>query len=180
MGIKEVLMGEPEITGLRSLFAAELKDVYGAEKALEAALPTMMEKATSEELVTAIDEHLVETKNQITRIEEVFALIGEKPEAKSCKAMDGLIAEATEMMNKIEAGVVRDAAIIASAQKVEHYEIATYGTLITFAETLKQNKAAGILQETLEEEKETDVILTQIAKSFVNAEAKKQEEEAEE
>jgi ferritin-like metal-binding protein YciE len=84
------------------------------------------------------------------------------------------------MMNKIEAGVVRDAAIIACAQKVEHYEIATYGTLITFAETLRQNQAAGILQETLEEEKETDVILTQIAKSFVNAEAKKQEEEAEE
>jgi ferritin-like metal-binding protein YciE len=162
--------------GLRELFVTELKDIYWAEKALVKALPKMAKKATSEELVAAIEEHLAVTENQVSRLEEVFELIGEKAVAKKCEAMSGLIEEAEEIMSETE-GVVRDAGIISAAQKVEHYEIASYGTLVAFAETLGESDAADILKQTLEEEKEADMSLTQIAESAINVEAAEEGEE---
>lgn len=177
---KTGLFGSEQATGLRELFMAELKDIYWAEKALISALPEMRKNASSEELYTAIDEHIVETQNQIARLEQVFALMGEKAEGKKCEAMDGLITEAQEMMDETEKGPVRDAAIISCAQKVEHYEIASYGTLMTFAGTLKEKEVAELLEQTLVEEKETDAILSQIAESVVNLDAVEQEEEEEE
>lgn len=162
--------------GLRELFVTELKDIYWAEKALVKALPKMAKKATSEELVAALEEHLGVTENQVSRLEEVFELIGEKAVGKKCEAMSGLIEEAEEIMGETE-GIVRDAGIISAAQKVEHYEIASYGTLVAFAETLGESDAADILKQTLEEEKEADQSLTQIAESAINVEAAEEGEE---
>lgn len=157
---------------LRDLFVDELKDIYWAEKALTKAIPKMIKKATSQELVGALDKHLSETEEHVARLEEVFASINEKASAKKCEAMSGLIEEAGQIMEETEDGAVRDAGIISAAQKVEHYEIATYGTLYTFANTLGENKAASLLQQTLKEEKAADQKLTDIATSFVNSEAK--------
>lgn len=162
----------PEVAqGLRALFVDELKDIYWAEKAITQALPKMIKNATSKELVQSLSSHLEETENQVTRLESVFSLIGEKAEAKKCEATAGLIKEAEEIMESTEKGVVRDAGIISAAQKVEHYEIATYGTLRTFAKTLGENEAMALLQETLDEEKGADSKLTEIAESHINSEA---------
>lgn len=157
--------------GLRELFVDELKDIYWAEKALTKAIPMMIENATSSDLVKALKNHLEETKNQVTRLESVFESIGEEPEAKKCEAMAGLTKEAEEIMESTQKGVVRDAGIISAAQKVEHYEIATYGTLRTFAQTLGEDEAMSLLQESLNEEKGADVKLTVIAEGHVNVEA---------
>ncbi|MDB5284902.1 MAG: hypothetical protein JWO06_3977 [Bacteroidota bacterium] len=157
-------------TGLRKLFVDELKDIYWAEKALTKAIPKMIKNATSEELVDALTRHLEETQGHVTRLEEVFEAIGEKAVAKKCEAMDGLTKEADEIMKDTEKGVVRDAGIIAAGQKVEHYEIATYGTLISFAKTLREDEAASILQSTLEEEKAADEKLSEISDE-INIEA---------
>ncbi len=157
--------------GLRELFVDELKDIYWAEKALVKAIPKMIENATSKDLIKALKSHLEETNNQVTRLESVFKSIGEKAEAKKCEAMAGLTKEAEEIMESTEKGVVRDAGIISAAQKVEHYEIASYGTLRTFAQTLGEDEAMSLLQETLDEEKGADVKLTEIAEGHVNAEA---------
>ncbi len=157
--------------GLRDLFVDELKDIYWAEKALVKALPKMIKNASSEELITALKGHLEVTQKQVTRVEQVFEAIGEKAEAKKCEAMEGLIKEAEEIMESTEVGVVRDAGIISAGQKVEHYEIATYGTLCSFAKTLGEDKAASLLAETLSEEKEADEKLTEIAESTINVEA---------
>lgn len=154
--------------GLRGLFVDELKDIYWAEKALTQAIPKMIDKATDEELVEALTKHLQETREHVTRLEEVFSSIGEKAEAKECKAMVGLIKEAEEIMKSTEEGMVRDAGIISAAQKVEHYEIATYGTLYAFANTLGEEDAADMLEETLEEEKAADETLSGIAESSIN------------
>ena len=158
-------------SGLRELFVDELKDIYWAEKALVKAIPKMIENATSKDLIKALKNHLEETNSQVTRLESVFKSIGEKAEAKKCEAMAGLTKEAEEIMESTEKGVVRDAGIISAAQKVEHYEIASYGTLRTFAQTLGENEAMSLLQETLDEEKGTDVKLTEIAEAHINAEA---------
>jgi ferritin-like metal-binding protein YciE len=171
MGNNKPTKSPDRATGLRELFLMELKDMYWAEQALVVALKEMQQNAGAEELATALEEHRVETEAQITRLEEVFVLFDEKPEAMECEAMKGLIRETAEMMDEIPAGVVRDAAIISCAQKVEHYEIATYGTMIAFAEVLKAHKVVAILAETLMEEKETDQILTNLAVSVINAEA---------
>lgn len=157
--------------GLRELFVEELKDIYWAEKALTKAIPKMIKNASSDELVEALTGHLDVTVEQVTRLEEVFSSIGEKPQAKKCEAMDGLIKEAGEIMQNTEKGMVRDAGIILAGQKVEHYEIATYGTLCSFAKTLGEDEAASLLEETLNEEKEADEKLSEIAESFINAEA---------
>lgn len=157
--------------GLRNLFHDELKDIYWAESALTKALPKMIDKATSEELVDALTEHLEVTKEQVVRLEEVFSVIGEKAESRKCEAMIGLIKETEEMMGEAEDGVVRDAAIILCGQKVEHYEIATYGTLVSFARILGEEHAASLLEETLNEEKEADQKLSEIAETSVNIEA---------
>lgn len=156
---------------LRDLFVDELKDIYWAETALTKAIPKMVKNATSEDLVIALKGHLEVTKDHIARLAEVFTCLDEKMEAKKCLAMEGLLAEAEEIMNHTEEGMVRDAGIISAAQKVEHYEIATYGTLCAFAKTLGEDEAANILLETLNEEKEADKKLTEIAESFINSRA---------
>jgi len=165
--------------GLRDLFVDGLKDIYWAEKALTKALPKMIKNATDEELIEALKGHLEVTKAQVTRIEEVFESIGEKARAKKCLAMGGLIKEGEEIMESTEVGVVRDAGIISAGQKVEHYEIATYGTLCSFAKTLGEDEAAGLLAETLDEEKEADIKLSEIAESNINIEAADEDEEEE-
>lgn len=160
---------------LMGLFEDSLKDIYYAEKALVKALPKMTKKATSEELVDAMTSHLEETKEHVTRLEKIFSLIGKKAEAKKCDAMEGLLEEATSIMEECEEGSMRDAGIIAAAQKVEHYEIATYGTLRQFAETLGLTEAEGILATTLQEEKEADLKLSEVAMEAVNIDAAEKE-----
>ncbi len=154
-----------------------MKDIYWAEKHLAKALPKMAKGATSEELRSSIELHLTETQNQIVRLEKVFELLGEKAVAKKCDAMEGLVEEGKGMLEDTEDGsLTRDAAIISAAQKIEHYEIASYGTLRTLANTLGLTEAAALLEETLEEEKSADVKLTIIAESFVNEAAKAEKE----
>lgn len=164
---------------LMKLFEDELKDIYWAEKALIKAIPKMIKNATSEELIDALKNHLEETKGHVTRVELVFDLIGKKTTAKKCEAMEGLIKEAGDIMEACEEGAMRDAGIIAAAQKVEHYEIASYGTLRQFAETLGLSEATGLLGETLGEERAADEKLSEVAMSAVNIEAAEEEEEEE-
>ena len=156
---------------LQELFEDELKDIYWAEKALTKAIPKMIKNASSNELKNALKEHLTVTEGQIRRLDKVFAAIEKKPQAKKCEAMEGLIKEADGIMEDTQTGVVRDAGIISAAQKVEHYEIASYGTLCSFANTLGLDDAADLLKETLNEEKEADELLTKIAESSINMEA---------
>ncbi len=166
-----------EESGLKNLFKDELKDIYWAEKHLAKALPKMAKGATSDELRTSIEQHLTETENQIVRLEQVFEILGVKAAGKKCEAMEGLVEEGKTMLEETETGsMTRDAAIISSAQKIEHYEIASYGTLRTLANTLGLTEAANLLEQTLNEEKNTDVKLTQIAESFVNESAGSEKE----
>ena len=166
--------------GLRELFVESLKDIYWAEKALTKALPKMAKNATTESLVSAIDEHTAVTEEQVAKVEKIFELLGKKAVAKKCEAMDGLIKEGQDIMESTEPGPVRDAGIIAASQKIEHYEIATYGTLRAFSETLGEDEITGILEEILAEEKEADTILTEAAYNNINFEAAEEEAEAEE
>jgi ferritin-like metal-binding protein YciE len=149
-----------------------LKDLYWAEKALVKNLPIMAKNATSRKLTSAINDHLKETKNQVTRLEDAFKALGLKAEAVKCEAMDGLLKEAKEIMEETEPGAVRDAAIIAASQKVEHYEIASYGTMATYAKLLGEKEVLKLLLETLKEEKTCDKDLTKLAKSEINIKAK--------
>ena len=158
-------------SGLTELFEDGLKDIYWAEKALTKALPKMAKNASSPELIDALNNHLTETEGQISRLEQVFELAGQKAVAKKCDAMAGLIEEGNGILEETEIGVVRDAGIIAACQKIEHYEIATYGTLRQFAETLGMEEAASLLEQTLEEEKAADKALTIVAVNAVNFEA---------
>jgi ferritin-like metal-binding protein YciE len=162
--------------GLRELFVDSLKDIYWAEKALVKALPKMAKNATSENLISAINDHLAVTQEQVARLEEVFSLVGEKATAKKCDAMEGLIKEGESIMEETESGPVRDAGIIAASQKIEHYEIATYGTLAAFAQTLGEDDAVLLLEKTLAEEKEADSLLTEAAYNTINFDAKEEEE----
>lgn len=157
---------------LRELFVDSLKDIYWAEKALTKAIPKMAKNASTPKLVDGLTHHLVETEGQIVRLEKVFSLIGEKAVAKKCDAMDGLIEEGKSIMEETEEGPVRDAGIIAAAQKVEHYEIATYGTLTAWAKALGENEVAELLWTSLEEEKKADLTLTEAAYHDINAKAK--------
>ncbi|NUY80460.1 ferritin-like domain-containing protein [Flavobacterium sp. MAH-1] len=163
-------------TNLRLLFVDALKDIYWAENALVKALPKMRDNATSPALVSAIDDHLAVTVNQVERLEDIFDIIGEEAEGKKCEAMAGLIKEGENILEETVPGPVRDAGIIAAAQKVEHYEIATYGTLVSFARTLGENDAAEILAQTLSEEKEADTLLSDVANGSVNADASSEDE----
>ena len=156
--------------GLRELLEDQLKDLYWAENAMTKAVPKMIANASTPELIDALTMHLDVTKKQVTRLQEVFKSLGLKPEAKKCEAMEGLIKEADELMMSTEEGVVRDAAIISAAQKVEHYEIASYGTLRTFANVLGENEAEALLEETLNEEKDADAALSAVAEA-INVEA---------
>ena len=157
--------------GLRDLFVDSLKDIYWAEKALVKAFPKMAKNATSQNLIDAINQHLTVTQGQVTRLEKVFASVGEKATAKKCDAMEGLIKEGEGIMEETEVGAVRDAGIIAASQKIEHYEIATYGTLAAFAKTLGEDEAVSLLVETLNEEKEADITLTEAAYNTINFDA---------
>lgn len=166
--------------GLKELFVDSLKDIYWAEKALVKALPKMAKNATTEVLIEGLTKHVAETEEQIARLEQVFEIIGEKAVAKKCEAMDGLLKEGQDIMESTEQGPVRDAGIIAASQKVEHYEIATYGTLCAFAKTLGYDDAAALLHTTLEEEKAADLTLTEAAYNSINFEAAEADENDEE
>ncbi len=173
---KETLTnGSMQSSQLMKLFENELKDIYWAEKALTKAIPKMIKNATSENLIDALKNHLSETENQITRLEQVFEIINKKAVGKKCEAMEGLIKEAEGIMDTCDEGAMCDAGIILAGQKVEHYEIASYGTLCAFAKILGEDEAEALLQETLDEEKEADAILSEIAQS-INVEAADEDE----
>lgn len=158
---------------LRDLFEDSLKDIYWAEKALTKALPKMYKNATDKKLQSAIELHLAETHVHVKRLEECFASLGKKPQAKKCDAMQGLLDEGKGIMEETEPGPVRDSGIIAAAQKVEHYEIATYGTLAAFAKILKEKTCLKNLLATLNEEKICDQLLTKVADITLNSKALK-------
>jgi ferritin-like metal-binding protein YciE len=162
---------------LKEFFVDELKDIYYAEKHIAKTLPKMKKAATSAELKQAFEDHLEMTLNQVTRLEQVFELLGEKAKGKKCEAIEGITKEGEGIIEDTEAGTAtRDVGLIISAQKVELYEIATYGGLAQLASTLGMNEAADLLRTTLEEEKQTDVLLTGIAENNVNYEASQEEE----
>jgi|SRR5690554_3741300 len=156
---------------LKDLFVDEIKDLYNAEKQITKALPQMAKKASSDELKNAFEEHLKETENQIQRLEKVFEELDMAPRSKKCEGIEGIISEGKEMMKEIKDPSLLDAALISAAQKVEHYEIASYGTVRTYAEMLNMHKAASLLQETLDEESNANEKLTKLALNGINQEA---------
>ena len=163
-----------------TLLQGELEDIYDAERQIVQALPKMAAAATSEELVTAFQEHLDVTRQQVKRLEQVFQKIGAKPGKKTCEGMQGLLKEGEKMIAEMPKSAALDAGLIAAAQKVEHYEIAAYGTVRSMAEMLGQEDAAELLEETLEEEKEADETLTEIAEGIMSEEVGEKDEEEEE
>jgi ferritin-like metal-binding protein YciE len=160
---------------LHKFFVDALKDIYYAEHKLIDALQKMHDASTTEELKDAFEDHQLQTKKHISRLEKVFKLIDETPEQKKCEAMDGLIKEGEEIIKSTEEGsMTRDAALIIAAQKVEHYEIATYGGLVQLAITMGHDKAADLLERTLQEEEDTDYNLTEIAETSINFDAEQE------
>ena len=160
---------------LKELYIDELRDIYNAENQLTKALPKMAKAATSDELRAGFEEHLEQTKGHVERLERIFKELGEKPTGKKCKGMEGLVEEGAEMIKEDELdGEVLDAGLISAAQRVEHYEIAAYGCVRTYANLLGENDAAGLLEQTLKEEKETDQKLTKLAEK-INVEAEEEE-----
>ncbi|MDP9338951.1 MAG: ferritin-like domain-containing protein [Acidobacteriota bacterium] len=159
-----------EHEALKELYIDELKDIYNAENQLVKALPKMAKAATSDDLRTGFEQHLEQTRGHVQRLEQIFKALDEKPSGKKCKGMEGLIAEGQEMMGEDFDDDTMDAALISAAQRVEHYEIAAYGTVRTYAELLGEDQAARLLEQTLEEEKETDQKLTDLA-SDINVKA---------
>jgi len=157
---------------LEKFFIDQLQDIYYAEQELLKALPKIQKESTTEELQDAFEHHLRQTERHVTRLEKVFKLIGQEPEGKTCEAMDGLLREAENIIDETEEDTMtRDAALIIAAQKVEHYEIATYGGLVQLALTMGLNRVADILEKTLAEEEDTDEQLTFIAEGYINVEA---------
>lgn len=166
---------EMENGKFREFFVDQLKDIYWAEQALTKALPKMMEAATSEKLAKAFEKHTKETEGQIQILEQVFELMGEKAEGKKCEAMDGIIKEAEEVIKDTEKdSYTRDAGLVLAGQKTEHYEIATYGTLVEFAKQMGETKVAELLQKILGQEKNTDISLTMVSEDQVNERAVKE------
>lgn len=160
-----------EMHSLRELYVENLRDMYSAETQLVKALPRMIQGADNADLVGALDAHLTETEAQVARLERIFAGLGERPQGRKCKGIEGLIEEGAQVLAEQAAPDVVDAGIIVAAQKVEHYEIAVYGALQAFAEMLDDEEAAGLLAESLAEEKEADARLAEIALAMVNLEA---------
>lgn len=160
-----------KIENLNDLFLHTLQDIYFAEKQIVKALPKMMKKTDSPELGKAFESHLAETEQQVTRLEQVFEMLGEKPKATKCPAIEGIIEEANELIADIKDPDTRDAGMIAAAQAVEHYEITRYGTLVSWAELLGMQDAAKVLGQTLKEEYGADQKLTKLAESRLNKEA---------
>ncbi len=166
---KNIVAPAPDAAAdLKDFFIDSLKDIYWAENALLGALPKMADNASAAGLSGAILEHLSVTQNQVARLEQVFDLLGEKAEGKKCEAMAGLLKEGDSILLETTPGAVRDAGIIAASQKIEHYEIATYGTLVAFAKAIGENDAAKLLTQTLAEEKEADCLLNDVALNLVN------------
>jgi ferritin-like metal-binding protein YciE len=161
-----------KLTSLHDLYLTELKDLYDAEHRIIKALPKMAEAASSPDLRNAFEEHLEQTRGQVTRLEQIFRRLDESPKGEKCKGIEGIIDEGEDMMDKDAPASVSDAALIASAQRVEHYEIAAYGTVRTYARQLGYEDQAQLLNETLQEEGETDKKLTRLAESNINQEAK--------
>jgi ferritin-like metal-binding protein YciE len=161
-----------ELQNLNDLLLDHLKDLYDAEHQLTKALPKMAKAASSKQLKTAFEQHLAETENQIRRLEQVFDAMGQKATRKTCKGMKGLIEEGEEILKEDVADDVRDAGLIAAAQKVEHYEMAGYGAVRTYAKTLGMREAADLLQQTLDEEGNANKKLTQLAETSINSQAK--------
>ena len=153
---------------LKDLYVSELKDLYSAEKQILKALPKMAKAATAPELKKAFQQHLAQTEVHVGRLEKICEQLGQKPTGKVCKAMEGLVEEGKELIEEKPDPSVLDAGLIAAAQRVEHYEMAGYGTVRTFAKLLGEDKAATLLQETLDEERETDKKLTELAESVIN------------
>ena len=169
---------QEEQTMLRELFIEELRDIYWAEKHLTKALPKLQKAATSQELANAFEEHLAVTEGQIERVDEVFELLEMTARAKKCEAMAGLVIEAQNIIESLPKGsAVRDAGLIIAAQKIEHYEIAAYGSLVQLAKTMGKTEIAEILALTLAEEKETDQLLTELAVSGINISAEEEPEQ---
>jgi ferritin-like metal-binding protein YciE len=164
---------------LQELYLEQLKDIYDAENQLMKALPKMAKEATNEELKACFEQHLEQTEEQISRLDQIFEELGEKSKGHKCKAMAGLVEEGKELMAEDAEEDVMDAALICAAQKIEHYEIATYGCLRTYAEMLGFDEQADLLQETLDEEKDTDENLTELAVSCINLEAEDESDEEE-
>jgi len=160
-----------QVDSLEQLYVDQLRDIYDAENQLVRSLPKMAKAASSPELRTAFEQHLEQTREHVRRLDEIFRSLGHPSKGRSCKAMIGLIEEGEEIVKLDTEPSVRDAGLIAAAQKVEHYEIASYGTLRTFAEFRGDRQAAQSLQETLDEEYEADKTLTQVAESSINVEA---------
>jgi ferritin-like metal-binding protein YciE len=156
---------------LKKLYISELRDLYSAENQLLKALPKMAKAASSGELKDAFEKHLKQTKGHVERLEQIFERLDESPKGKICHAMKGLIEEGSEILTEDGEDVILDAGIIVAAQKVEHYEIASYGSVRTFAHLLGKDDAANLLQSTLDEESKTDEILTRLAENIVNPEA---------
>lgn len=156
---------------LRDLLIEQIGDIYDAENRITKALPKMAKAASSPELKAAFEKHLAETENQVARLEQAFELLGEKPKKKACKAMQGLIAEGEETIKEDADPDVKDAALIAAAQRVEHYEMAAYGTVCTYAKQLGEKGVLKLLKETMAEEVATDEALSELAESTINVEA---------
>ena len=160
-----------EMDSLRKLYVDELKDLYSAEKQILQALPRMAKKAKNAQLKQAFELHVQETQKQVERLDQVFEMLGKSSRGKKCKGMEGLLEEGKEMMQEDMEPEVMDAALISAAQRVEHYEIAGYGTVRTYAQILGEDKHVKLLQQTLDEEGNTDKKLTQLAESTINVEA---------
>ena len=167
------------LESLHDLYVEELKDLYSAENQLVKALPRMAKAASHPDLQAAFEEHLEVTRGQVERLEQVFEELGEKPKGKKCVAMEGLIEEAKKLLEEDAEPAVLDAALICAAQKVEHYEIASYGCVRTFARLLGYEEAERLLQETLDEEGEADKKLNELAETAINLEAQSEDDEEE-
>ena len=163
---------------LKELYIDELKDLYNAENQLVKALPKLAKAADSDELRQAFEDHLQQTEGHVQRLEQIFKMLGENPKGKKCAGMEGLVEEGQEMIDEDFEGSVKDAGLIGAAQRVEHYEIAAYGTAKALAQTLEETGHVELLDQTLEEEKETDEKLTEIAEQ-INSEASSDAEESE-
>lgn len=161
-----------EQNGLKALWIDELRDLYDAENRLVKAIPKMAKAVNSQKLRAGFEEHLEQTKGHVDRLKEIFETLGEKARAKKCAGMVGIIKEGDELLQEDFEGAVMDAAIISAAQRVEHYEIAAYGCVRDWAQLLGENEASQLLEKTLEEERETDQKLTQLARDKVNPQAK--------
>ena len=169
-----------DLATLQDLYVDELKDLYSAENQILKALPRMIKKASHRELKRAFTTHERQTRQQVKRLERIFKSLGESPRGKKCKGMEGVIADGTELMKEKAAPDVMDAGLISAAQHVEHYEIAGYGTVRTYAEQLGLGEHVTLLEQTLQEEKETDQLLTNLAVGAINLEAAEEDDEEDE